>query len=92
MTIIKFFPLFVKLMALSIVEGYEIVAKSNEYLLDRNYIEKSLANGTDIFVKHRAHKQNLIPFDVRNINLPHLEEFLRKYPHFLREPEKYFGK
>jgi len=47
-----------------------------------------LSRGTDIY--GRTHLPELVPFDAHKITLPHAEEFLRKYPNFLREPEKYF--
>lgn len=73
----------------SIVEGNAAVVHFGEKLIDRKHIEKSLANGTDIYERQgRAPYQ---VYDARKIRLPHLDEFLKKYPHFLREPEKYFG-
>ena len=76
----------------SIVDGNEFVQKSDGKLIDRKHVEQSLANGTDIYCRpgNRDDKQ-FFPYDARNIKLPYLNEFLRKYPHFLREPEKYFG-
>ena len=74
----------------SIVEGNAIIVHSGGKFIDRKHIEKSLANGTDIYNRQGKAFQ-YFSYDARNIRLPYLEEFLRKYPYFLREPEKYFG-
>lgn len=75
----------------SIVDGNELVVKSDGKLLDRAHVEASMANGTDIYGRKERPETQFLPFDAHNITLPHVEEFLRKYPNFLREPEKYFG-
>ncbi|MBR0062517.1 MAG: hypothetical protein IJP68_13685, partial [Selenomonadaceae bacterium] len=73
----------------SIVDGNEFVEKSGGQLIERQHVEEAIANGADVYNRHDV--SDFLPYDARNIRLPHLEEFLRKYPHFLREPEKYFG-
>ena len=75
----------------SIVDGNAIVAQSGGKLIDRKYLENCLANGKDLYGRTWIADTQLFPYDARNIRLPHVDEFLRKYPHFLREPEKYFG-
>ena len=75
----------------SIVDGNGMVFASGGKLIDRKHIEKSLANGTDIYGRKGIPESQFYPYDAREIRLPHLEEFLKKYPHFLRDPEKYFG-
>ena len=74
----------------SIVDGNGMVFASGGKLIDRKHVEKSLANGTDIYNRQGNAASQFYPYDAREIRLPHLEEFLKKYPHFLREPEKYF--
>lgn len=74
----------------SIVDGNAIVVQSGGKLIDRKHVEEALAKGTDIYNRQGLNESQFYPYDVRNIRLPHLDEFLRKYPHFLREPEKYF--
>ena len=73
----------------SIVDGNELVVKSGGKFLDREHIEKAMANGIDVYGRNIVAAQ-FVPYDARNIRLPHIDEFLKKYPHFLREPEKYF--
>ena len=75
----------------SIVDGNEFVVLSRGKLIDRKHIEWALKNGTDIYGRPPEYISQFQPYDAHNIRLPHLDEFLRKYPHFLREPEKYFG-
>ena len=74
----------------SIVEGNEFVARSGGKVIDRKHVEESIAKGTDIYGRKGIPESQFYPYDAKNIRLPHLNEFLRKYPHFLREPEKYF--
>jgi len=75
----------------SIVEGPGLINHFGKKVLDRKHIEQALANGTDIYNRPQSYTGNFLPYDAKNIRLPHVDEFLRKYPHFLREPEKYFG-
>ena len=75
----------------SIVDGNELVVQSGSKLIDKKHVEQSMANGTDIYNRKNRKESQFIFYDVHNIKLPHIDEFLRKYPHFLREPEKYFG-
>ena len=74
----------------SIVEGNELVLKSNENLIDKDHIEEVMAKGMDLY--NREGFDSFIPYNINNINLPILKEFIKKYPHFLREPEKYSTK
>lgn len=74
----------------SIVDGNELVVRSGGKLIDRKHVEESMAKGTDLYGRKGLPESQASPYDVKNIRLPHLNEFLRKYPHFLREPEKYF--
>ncbi|MBQ9497132.1 MAG: hypothetical protein IJR52_06110 [Selenomonadaceae bacterium] len=76
----------------SIVDGNGMVFASGGKLIDREHVEKSLANGTDIYNRQGNVASQFYPYDAREIRLPHVDEFLKKYPHFLHEPEKYFTK
>lgn len=75
----------------SIVDGNGLVIQSGGKVINRAHVEKSMMTGTDVYCRQGIPESQFIPYDVHKINLPHLNEFLRKYPHFLREPEKYFG-
>ena len=75
----------------SIVDGNELVEKSGGKFIDRKHVEESMAKGTDVYGRKGIPESKFLPYDARNIRLPHIEEFLKKYPHFLREPEKYFN-
>lgn len=75
----------------SIVDGNEIVVNSGGKLIDRAHVERAISQGTDIYERKKDTTVEFTSFDARNIKLPHVDEFLRKYPHFLREPEKYFA-
>ena len=72
----------------SIVDGNEFVEQSGGKLIDRKHVEESMSKGSDVYNRQEV---QFVPYDARNIKLPHIEEFLKKYPHFLREPEKYFA-
>ena len=84
----------------SVVEGPVLIKYFGEKVLDRKHVEQALMNGTDIYGRKNFSEGNgrksfseeqMLSFDAKKIRLPHLDEFLKKYPHFLREPEKYFG-
>ena len=75
----------------SIVEGSKLIERSGGKILDRKHVEASMANGIDVYGRKGLPESKFVPFDARNIALPHVDEFLRKYPHFLREPKKYFN-
>ncbi len=74
----------------SIVDGNKLVVQSGGKLIDRRHVEEAIANGMDIYARKEDYTGKFLSNDVKNIKLPGLNEFLRKYPHFLREPEKYF--
>ena len=74
----------------SIVDGNAMVVQSGGKLIDRKHIEQALANGTGVYNGYIPEAQ-LLPYDAKEISLPYIDEFLKKYPHFLREPEKYFA-
>ena len=74
----------------SIVDGNELVVQSGGKFIDKKHVEESIQQGKWVF-KGDGGTREILPFDAHNINLPHLDEFLKKYPHFLREPEKFFG-
>lgn len=67
----------------AIVEGDEFI-KSNANLLDKNHIEKSMAEGTDIYGRKNVAESKFLPYDISNIKLPYFEEFVKKYPQFLK--------
>lgn len=75
---------------ISIVDGNAIVVCSGGKLIDRKHVEEAIANGTDIYNREGIAESQFYPYDAKKIRLPNLDEFLRKYPNFLREPEKYF--
>ena len=75
----------------SIVDGNLIVELSSGKFNERQHVEEAISKGKDIYGRSNIPDLHFLPYDARNICLPHLEEFLRKYPHFLREPEKFFG-
>lgn len=70
----------------AIIEGPVLIAHLGEKIFDRKHIEECMAEGKGLYTG-----DEFLPYDVRNIRLPYLDEFLKKYPYFLREPEKYFG-
>ncbi len=75
----------------SVVEGSKRVVQSGGKLIDKRLVEEAIANDTDIYGRRKDFSGKLSPYDVKNIDWPCLNEFLKKYPYFLREPEKYFA-
>lgn len=75
---------------ISTVESDQKVLQSNNALIDEDHIRNCLKNGLDIWQRNRKDYVNLKLCDISQINLPYMEEFLKKYPYFLREYD--FGK
>ena len=73
----------------SIVEGYEFTQK-NKKLTDRDYVKECMRTGKDIYGRKNIPEAQFYPYDISNITLSYLNEFLEKYPYFLREYD--FGK
>lgn len=71
----------------SIVEGNELVVRSDGKVIDRKHVKEAMANGTDVYNRQDV---QFFSYDANKIKLPGLRDFLKKYPHLLREPEKYF--
>ena len=66
------------------------MVKSGGKLADKNYIEELILESGKGHKVDYLPDAKITPVDVRQIKLPYIDEFLKKYPHFLREPEKYF--
>ena len=76
----------------SIVEGKIEVVKTGGKIIDKKYVEEAIENGTYVSGYWNENPAlRTFPCDANEINLPHIKEFLKKYPHLLREPEKYFA-
>ncbi len=74
----------------STVDSNEDVVKSEGKLIEENHIRNCLKNGLDIWDRGRPDLITLKPCDISDITLPYLNEFLKKYPYFLKEYD--FGK
>ncbi len=68
----------------AIVEGNEFLSK-NEQLTNRDHIMECMRTGKDIYGRQNIPESQFYPYDIEKINLPYLDEFLKKYPYFLRE-------
>ena len=71
----------------SIVDANEIVVKSEKNFTAREYVKECMRTGKHLYGDPRI---DFYPYDISKINLPYLNEFVKKYPYFLREYE--FGK
>ena len=74
----------------SIVDGNEFVKRSKKKLTDKKRVKECIRTGRDIYEKQGDSEIKLSHYDISQINLPYLDEFLKKYPYFLREYD--FGK
>lgn len=75
----------------SIVDGNSYVVQLGETLTDKRRVEKAMATGANVYNPSVNPEAHFVPYDVKNIKWPCMNEFLKKYPYFLREPEKYFA-
>lgn len=73
----------------SVVEGKILVNQSGGKLIDKKSVEKALSDGREVYGRLDSSAYEF--YDAKNICLPCLNEFLKKYSYLLREPEKYFG-
>ena len=69
----------------SIVDGNEIVVNSNKNLTDREHIKECMRTGKDLYGQINSPESQFYPYDISKINLPYLNEFVKKYPYFLRK-------
>ena len=69
---------------ISIVDGNEMVEKSSGALTDKKHVEESMAKGSDIYGRKGIPESQFYPYDISQIKLPYIQEFVRKYPQFLR--------
>ncbi|MBQ6976558.1 MAG: hypothetical protein IJQ16_08430 [Selenomonadaceae bacterium] len=69
----------------SIVEGNEFVKHANKNLTDKERVKECMRTGKDIYGRKNIPESQFYPYDISKINLPYLDEFLKKYPYFLRE-------
>ena len=69
----------------AIVDGNEIVVNSNKNLTDREHIKECMRTGKDLYGRKNIHESQFYPYDISKINLPYLNEFVKKYPYFLRK-------
>ena len=69
----------------SIVDGNELVVRSSQNLIDREYVKECMKTGKDVYGRKNIPESQFYPYDISNINLPYLQEFLKKYPYFLRK-------
>ena len=74
----------------SIVDGNELVVNSDKNLTDRDYVKECMRTGKDIYGRENVQEAQFYPYDISNITLSYLNEFLEKYPYFLKEYD--FGK
>ena len=68
----------------SIVDGNELVVKSGYKIIDKDHVKKTMANGTDLYGRKNIPASQCILSDIRNIDLPYILEFVKKYPYFLK--------
>ena len=67
----------------AIVEGDQFI-RANEKLSDKTYIEQHMTLGSDIYGRKGIPESQFYPYDISQIKLPYIQEFVRKYPQFLR--------
>lgn len=68
----------------SIVEGKEMVVNSNGRLTDRDLVKSFLKNGKLFWFADDDERSQMVPYNIKKINLPYIKKFVKKYPQFLK--------
>ena len=69
---------------LSIVDGNAFVEQSGGKFIERQHLESVMKTGKDLYGRTGIPEEQFYPYDISNIKLPYLSEFVKKYPQFLR--------
>lgn len=70
----------------SIVDEHKKVCDPNSGILDLDNIKAHMKSGKEI---HDLSEHDVcVPYDISEIKLPYLKEFVKKYPYFLRDGDK----
>lgn len=68
----------------SIVEGRPFMSRLSPEQRERKYLEQLIAEGKDIYGRTNHEKIDCRPCKLEDINLPTLDWFVKKYPHFVQ--------
>ena len=68
----------------SIVEGRPLMSRLSPEQKERKYLEQLIAEGKDIYGRTNHGKIDCRPCKLEDINLPTLDWFAKKYPHFVQ--------
>ena len=69
----------------AIVDGNEAVKRSKKNLRNKARVKECMMTGKDIYDRKGSSEIKFNPYDISKINLLYLNEFVKKYPYFLRE-------
>ena len=64
----------------SIVDGNELVVKSNDDIIDREHVKQTMQSGKDLY--KRDIFKDCLHCKIEDIKLPYVREFVEKYPQF----------
>ncbi len=64
----------------SVCEGHAVEDSDKKY---REFVKECMKQGSYLGVQNNAGTRNFFPYDINNIKLPYLKEFVKKYPYLL---------
>ncbi len=64
----------------AICEGHSVEDSDTKF---REFVGEMMKKGSFLGTQNNAGTRTLFPYDIRKINLPYLETFVKKYPYFL---------
>lgn len=68
----------------SIVDGNELVEQSGRKFIEKKHVEEVIKAGGDLYGRKGLPVSELVHCDISTIKLPYIQEFVKKYPQFLK--------
>lgn len=63
-----------------VCEGHSVEDSDTKY---REFVKEMMEKGSYLGTQNNAGTRTFFPYDIRKINLPYFEKFVKKYPYFL---------
>lgn len=68
----------------STVDANEIAVNSGGKLTNKDYMKELVKNGKLFWFADDDERSQMLPYNIKKINLPYIKKFVKKYPQFLK--------